>query len=172
MNKSELVSRVAESSNITKKEAAKVISAIIESITKALQAKDTVRLKGIGTFSVKTNAARKGRNPQTGRVIDIPAKVVPKFTPSKMLRKDVLIASEPNKEILKKIIDALPRLQTREFDLKELANKSGLKKAEVADSLEFLSSQGVLKIVTGVSGVAEQIASKAKTFKGLLSRRF
>ena len=79
MNKGELVSNVAESADITKAEAEKVVECIMTSVADTLKKDDKLVLIGFGTFSVSKRAARKGRNPQTGKTIDIQAKNVPKF---------------------------------------------------------------------------------------------
>ncbi len=86
MNKSELVNKVSESSEMSKKDAAKAVDAIFEAISDALQSGDKVQLVGFGNFEVRERSARKGRNPQTGDEIDIPASRVPAFKPGKALR--------------------------------------------------------------------------------------
>ncbi|NPV26918.1 MAG: HU family DNA-binding protein [Firmicutes bacterium] len=89
MNKTELVSSVAEKTDITKKEAEKVVTAVFESIEEALGRGDKVQLVGFGTFEVRTREARKGRNPQTGEEIEIPATKVPAFKAGKALKDAV-----------------------------------------------------------------------------------
>jgi len=79
MNKTELVNNVAESAGITKVEAEKVVKSVLESIAKALANNDSVTLIGFGSFSVSTRAARTGRNPQTGKEIQIAEKKVVNF---------------------------------------------------------------------------------------------
>ncbi len=88
MSKSDLIEAVSKVTS-TKKEAAAAVEAIIEAITKALKKKQTVTLPGFGTFTVVKRKARKGRNPQTGEEIKIPAKKVPVFRPGKGLREAV-----------------------------------------------------------------------------------
>jgi len=88
MNKSDLIEAVSKVTS-TKKEAAAAVEAIIEAITKALKKKQTVTLPGFGTFTVVKRKTRKGRNPQTGEEIKIPAKKVPVFRPGKGLREAV-----------------------------------------------------------------------------------
>jgi nucleoid DNA-binding protein len=85
MNKGDLVNEVAKVVK-TKKEAQEAVDCVLSSITNALKKNDTVSLVGFGTFKVGQRKARKGRNPQTGAVIDIKAKNVPKFTPGKALQ--------------------------------------------------------------------------------------
>lgn len=86
MNKTELIAKVAESTDSTKKEATQSVEAVLNAITEALQKGDKVQLIGFGNFEVRERAARKGRNPQTGEEIDIPASKVPAFKPGKQLK--------------------------------------------------------------------------------------
>ena len=86
MNKSELISKVAEMTDLSKKDVTKAVDAVFEAITEALQNGDKVQLVGFGNFEVRERSARKGRNPQTGEEIDIPASRVPAFRPGKLLR--------------------------------------------------------------------------------------
>jgi DNA-binding protein HU-beta len=88
MNKGELVNQVAKVVN-TKREAQAAVDCVFQSITKALKKKDTVTLVGFGTFKVDKRKARKGRNPQTGEVIKIKAKKVPKFVAGKALKEAI-----------------------------------------------------------------------------------
>ncbi|RLE68122.1 MAG: DNA-binding protein [Thermoprotei archaeon] len=88
MNKAELIEKVAEVVS-TKKEAAAAVDAVFNAITEALEKGEDVRLVGFGTFSVRTRAARKGRNPRTGATINIPAKKVPVFRAGKGLKEAV-----------------------------------------------------------------------------------
>lgn len=89
MNKTELVSAVAEKAEMTKKDAEKAINAVFASIEEALAKGDKVQLVGFGTFEVRDREARKGRNPQTGEEIEIPATRVPAFKAGKALRDAV-----------------------------------------------------------------------------------
>ena len=82
MNKADLVGKVAEKAGLTKKDAEKAINAFVASVQEALVKKDKVQLIGFGTFEVKERAARKGRNPQTGKEIQIPAAKLPVFKAS------------------------------------------------------------------------------------------
>jgi nucleoid DNA-binding protein len=88
MNKSDLVSEVAKVVS-TKKEAQAAVDCVFSTITKALKKKDAVTLVGFGTFKVEKRKARKGRNPQTGEVLKIKAKRVPKFVAGKALKDAV-----------------------------------------------------------------------------------
>lgn len=89
MNKTELIAAVAEQAAITKKDAEKALSAVIDSITKAMADGDKVQLVGFGTFEVRARDARKGKNPRTGEIINIPASKVPAFKAGKAL-KDIV----------------------------------------------------------------------------------
>lgn len=89
MNRVELVASIAEKSGITKKDAEAVLSATIESIAGALKKGDKVQLVGFGTFEVRARAARKGRNPSTGKEITIPAAKIPAFKAGKALKDAV-----------------------------------------------------------------------------------
>jgi DNA-binding protein HU-beta len=91
MNKSELITSVAGSASITKAEADKVIKSVLDSIAKALSNNDSVTLIGFGSFSVSTRAARTGRNPQTGKEIQIAERKVVKFRPGKKLTDSICI---------------------------------------------------------------------------------
>lgn len=89
MNKSELVASVAEVAELTKKDAEKAVNAVFASVQKALVEDDKVQIIGFGTFEVRTRAARKGRNPQTGETIEIPSSKNPVFKAGKALKEAV-----------------------------------------------------------------------------------
>ena len=89
MNKTDLINAVAESTELSKKDASKAVDAVFEAITNALSKSEKVQLIGFGNFEVRERSARKGRNPQTGEEIDIPASKVPAFKPGKALKEAV-----------------------------------------------------------------------------------
>jgi DNA-binding protein HU-beta len=89
VNKSELVDAIASGADISKASAGRALDAMIDSITETLRKGDQVALVGFGTFSVKDRAARTGRNPQTGKTIEIPAARVPGFKAGKGLKDAV-----------------------------------------------------------------------------------
>lgn len=89
MNKTDLINAVAEKSELSKKDAAKAVDAVFESITNTLKEGGKVQLVGFGSFEVRERAARKGRNPQTGEEIEIPASKNPAFKPGKQLKEAV-----------------------------------------------------------------------------------
>lgn len=88
-NKQELVNDVATTTGLTKKDATAAVDAVFASIQDTLAKGDKVQLIGFGNFEVRTRAARKGRNPQTGEEIEIPASKVPAFKPGKSLKDAV-----------------------------------------------------------------------------------
>ena len=79
MNKMELISAIAEKAQCTKVQAKNVLEAFMDATAETLKKGDKVALVGFGTFSVAKRAARTGRNPQTKKEIQIPAKNVVKF---------------------------------------------------------------------------------------------
>ncbi len=89
MNKNDLVGAVADSSDLSKADAAKAVDAVFDSITSSLQGGGEVRLVGFGTFSVANRKASTGRNPRTGEAIQIPASKQPKFKAGKGLKDAV-----------------------------------------------------------------------------------
>ncbi|PLT45644.1 HU family DNA-binding protein [Paenibacillus sp. FSL W8-1187] len=86
MNKTDLINKVSEVAELSKKDATKAVDAVFEAISDALQSGDKVQLVGFGNFEVRERQARKGRNPQTGEEIDIPASKTPAFKPGKSLK--------------------------------------------------------------------------------------
>ena len=89
MNKSDLIDAVAGDADVSKAEAARVVDAVIDSITRALKKGDTVTLVGFGTFQVRERAARSGSNPKTGETIKIGASKNPAFKAGKALKDAV-----------------------------------------------------------------------------------
>ncbi|MFT3808831.1 MAG: HU family DNA-binding protein [Micropepsaceae bacterium] len=89
MNKNELIAAVADKTSISKGDATAAVEAVFDVITGALKDGDEVRVVGFGTFVVTQRKAGKGRNPQTGEEIDIPASKAPKFRAGKQLKEAV-----------------------------------------------------------------------------------
>lgn len=89
LTKAGLVAAAAEEAGTTKATTEKVINAVLDAIQGGLAAGNPVTLVGFGTFSVGQRQARKGRNPQTGQEIKIPAAKVVKFKPGKALKESV-----------------------------------------------------------------------------------
>ena len=86
MNKMELISAIAEKAELSKKDAEKALTAVVESISEALKTGDKVQLIGFGSFEVKNREARIGRNPKTKEEIRIPASKTPVFKAGKALK--------------------------------------------------------------------------------------
>lgn len=87
MTKADLVAQVAKKAHLTNKAAREAVQAVFGSISEALKRGEKVVVTGFGTFMVRRRAARKGRNPQTGAEIQIPATKTPGFTAGKSLKK-------------------------------------------------------------------------------------
>lgn len=101
MNKTDLVAKVAEKAELSKKDAEKAVKAFTEVVTEALKDGDKIQLVGFGTFEVADRAARTGKNPQTGKAMKIPACKAPKFKAGKGL-KDAVNAAKSAKKATKK----------------------------------------------------------------------
>jgi DNA-binding protein HU-beta len=89
MNKSELITAVAQKSGLTKKDSEAAIDSFVSVIEETLAKDEKVVLVGFGTFETRHRAARKGRNPQTKETIDIPASKAPVFKAGKSLKEKV-----------------------------------------------------------------------------------
>ena len=89
MNKSELIAKVAKDINMSRGDAGDVVEATLENIIKALGQGDDVRLVGFGTFTVTRRKAGEARNPQTGKVVKLPAGNRAKFKAGKLLKEAV-----------------------------------------------------------------------------------
>ena len=91
MNKGELVANIAASGEISKVTAAKALESVLSQVAGAMERGERVTLAGFGSFRVVERAEQKGRNPQTGQAITIPAHNVVKFRPGKKLCNKVKI---------------------------------------------------------------------------------
>ena len=89
MNKTDLIKVVSQKADITQKDAEKAMNAVFDGIRDALAQDDKVQIIGFGTFEVKAREERKGRNPQTGLEITIPASKSPVFKAGKALKDSV-----------------------------------------------------------------------------------
>ena len=89
MNKTDLIAAVAAKTGETKKSAEASINAVIDVIAETLASGDKIQLVGFGSFEVRQRAARKGRNPQTGKEMKIEAKKAPVFKAGKALKDAV-----------------------------------------------------------------------------------
>lgn len=98
MRKAEVVESVVTATDLPERRAEAAVSAVFEQITNALSRGETVNLVGFGSFAVKQRAARRGRNPQTGDSLAIPASRYPVFKPGQRF-KDQLSLSEYRKPV-------------------------------------------------------------------------
>ena len=100
MTKADLVEEVARVTQLTRKDSEVIVDTLFESVIKALKAGDKLEVRGFGSFRVRQRNARVGRNPKTGEKVEVPAKRVPYFKPSKELKdlinqKSTLFGAEP-----------------------------------------------------------------------------
>ena len=86
MTKVDLVDKVVELVDLTRRDGEIIVETLFESIIGALKANDKIEVRGFGSFRTRQRQARTGRNPKTGAAVDVPAKRVPYFKPSKELR--------------------------------------------------------------------------------------
>jgi DNA-binding protein HU-beta len=86
MNKAELIAAVAEKAELSRKDAEKAVKALTDVISDELVKGEKIQLVGFGTFEVSERAAREGRNPKSGEVMNIPASKTPKFKAGKALK--------------------------------------------------------------------------------------
>ena len=89
MTKTELIAALADKADVSKKDAAKVLDALTDTITEELAKKEKVTLVGFGTFETRERAARTGKNPQTGEALKIAASTAPAFKAGKTLKEAV-----------------------------------------------------------------------------------
>ncbi|HMB31103.1 MAG TPA: HU family DNA-binding protein [Desulfohalobiaceae bacterium] len=87
--KEDLVRKIAEKSKLTKAASEKALNACLEAVYEDLAQGDNLKLTGFGSFSVVERKSRKGRNPQTGEEITIPASRTVKFSPGKNLKENI-----------------------------------------------------------------------------------
>jgi integration host factor subunit beta len=89
MTKADLIEEVSRVVEMTRKEAEVIVEAIFDSIVRALRSGDKIEIRGFGSFRTRQRQPRVGRNPKTGTRVEVPAKKIPYFKPSKEL-KDVV----------------------------------------------------------------------------------
>lgn len=95
MTKANLVDEVMRAVDLPRKDSETVVDIVFESIVKSLRAGDKIEIRGFGSFRRRQRKARVGRNPKTGARVEVPAKTVPYFKPSKELKDLVKGTSEP-----------------------------------------------------------------------------
>ena len=86
MTKTELIEEVSRDVDITRKDSEMIIEAVFDSVVRALRAGDKVEIRGLGSFRTRQRQAPVGRNPKTGARVEVPAKRIPYFKPSKELK--------------------------------------------------------------------------------------
>src|SRR5215469_13559706 len=86
MTKADLVEEVSRVTELTRKDSEVIVDTLFESVIKALKTGDKLEVRGFGSFRVRQRNARVGRNPKTGEKVEVPAKRVPYFKPSKELK--------------------------------------------------------------------------------------
>lgn len=89
MNKKELISKVVDTTNLSKKDAAAAVESVFAAIEEAVAVGDKVNITGFGIFERRERAARTGRNPRTKEAVEIPATAVPAFKPGKAFKEKV-----------------------------------------------------------------------------------
>lgn len=94
MTKADLIEEVSRAVEMTRKDSELIVETIFEGIVQALRASDKIEIRGFGSFRTRKRQPRVGRNPKTGARVEVPAKKVPYFKPSKEL-KDLINASKP-----------------------------------------------------------------------------
>ena len=86
MTKADLVEEVSRVTELTRKDSEVIVDTLFDSVIKALKTGDKLEVRGFGSFRVRQRNARVGRNPKTGEKVEVPAKRVPYFKPSKELK--------------------------------------------------------------------------------------
>jgi integration host factor subunit beta len=89
MTKADLVDRVTSLGDLTRRDGEIIVETLFDSVIGALKSGDKIEIRGFGSFRTRQRKARTGRNPKTGDKVDVPAKRVPFFKPSKELRDSV-----------------------------------------------------------------------------------
>jgi integration host factor subunit beta len=95
MTKAELIEEVSRAVEMSRKDAEVIVETIFESIVKSLRTGDKIEIRGFGSFRTRQRKSRVGRNPKTGARVDVPAKKIPFFKPSKELKDLVNSAAAP-----------------------------------------------------------------------------
>jgi len=97
MTKADLVDKVTALGDLTRRDGEVIVDTLFESVIGALKSGDKIEIRGFGSFRTRQRNARTGRNPKTGAKVDVPAKRVPFFKPSKELRDSVNPPSSKSK---------------------------------------------------------------------------
>src|SRR5579864_6288350 len=94
MTKAELIEEVSCAVEMTRKDSEVIVEAIFDSVVRALRAGDRIEIRGLGSFGTRQRPPRVGRNPRTGAFVEVPAKRIPYFKPSKELK--ALVNTDPS----------------------------------------------------------------------------
>ena len=86
MTKADLIEEVAKIAEVTRKDGEVIVETIFDSIVRSLRAGDKIEIRGFGSFRTRQRKPRTGRNPKTGAKVEVPAKTIPFFKPSKELK--------------------------------------------------------------------------------------
>lgn len=97
MTKADLIEDVAQATELSRKDSEVIVDTIFEGIVKSLRTGDKIEIRGFGSFRTRHRNSRVGRNPKTGARVDVPAKDIPYFKPSKEL-KDLVNAGQQTTE--------------------------------------------------------------------------
>ncbi len=92
MTKADLIEEVSRAVEMTRKDSESIVDTIFDSIVKALRGNEKIEIRGFGSFRTRQRQPRTGRNPKTGAKVEVPAKTIPYFKPSKEL-KDLINAT-------------------------------------------------------------------------------
>jgi integration host factor subunit beta len=98
MTKADLIEEVSRVVELTRKESEVIVEAIFDSVVRSLRSGDKIEIRGFGSFRTRERQARIGRNPKTGDRVEVPAKRIPYFKPSKEL-KDLVNEAAPEKAV-------------------------------------------------------------------------
>lgn len=96
MTKAELVEQVAQSTELTKKNAELIVNTVFDSIVESLRDGEKIELRGFGSFRIRHRGSRIGRNPKTGATVHVPSKRIPYFKPGKDLRE--MLNGDPQRD--------------------------------------------------------------------------
>ena len=100
MTKADLIEDVARKTELSRKDSEVIVDTIFEGIVKSLRGGDKIEIRGFGSFRTRHRNSRVGRNPKTGERVDVPAKDIPYFKPSKELKDVVNITQEAAQPVL------------------------------------------------------------------------
>jgi integration host factor subunit beta len=86
MTKADLIDEVSRLAELTRKDSEVIVETIFDSVVRSLRAGDKIEIRGFGSFRTRQRKPRTGRNPKTGEKVEVPAKKIPFFKPSKELK--------------------------------------------------------------------------------------